>query len=221
MKLHFIVGFCAALAACSSTEEAQVPAASVQDAAVDAPAESSSPDSSSADAPPDDSSFADSSSPDTSSTDAETSFETCENACTMTELALTFGSNEAVVDRAQFGFNAPDNGKVSLHVEAHFGGDPACPTGASPSPDRTVIFANVPIPTDSTPIENAAVTLLDFEGTLSPNPFDSATSATLSPVAAKPTPTDDAFIAFDVNATFDGGTMTGHIYAVHCDSMDE
>ncbi len=44
--------------------------------------------------------------------------------------------------------------------------------------------------TDTRAERTRAVTLLDFEGTLSPNPFDSATNATLSPVAAKTTPPD-------------------------------
>jgi hypothetical protein len=153
--------------------------------------------------------------------EAGPSFGTCENACTQTNLALTFGSSKESIDRAQLGFNAPAGGTQTLHVEAHFGGDPACPTATSPSPDRTVIFGNLPIPTDATPVENTPVTLLDFKGTLSTSPVDKATHAKLTPVAVKVSPATDAFIAFDVEVTFPDGTMTGHVYATHCDSLDE
>jgi hypothetical protein len=30
----------------------------------------------------------------------------------------------------------------------------------------------------------------------------------------------EGFIAFDLSATFPSGTASGHIYAVHCDSLD-
>jgi hypothetical protein len=60
------------------------------------------------------------------------------------------------------------------------------------------------------------VTLLDFKGTLSPNPVDEATQSKLTPVAA-----GAGFVAFDAEVTFPDGTMTGHVYATHCDSLDE
>jgi hypothetical protein len=235
MKLRFLMGVCVVLAACSSSEGSKQNTSS-QDAAVDTSSleasspDSSSPDSSSPDATPEDSSLTDSPLPDalpdalsedTSPPDGGPSFESCEDACAQTLLTLVFGNDEVSIDRAQFGFNLPDNGEQTLHVEAHFGGDPACPSPSSPTPDRTVIFANVPIPTDPTPIEGTPVTLLDFEGSLSPNPFDKATQVTLTPVAARMTPPEAAFVAFEVDVVFPGGTMVGHVYASHCDSMDE
>jgi hypothetical protein len=236
MKLPFVVGLCVVLAACSSSEGPNENAPS-QDAAVETSSpEASSPDSSSPDASAEDSSLSDSPptdappedvlsedtpSEDTSSPDGGPSFETCEDACTQTLLTLVFGNDEASIDRAQFGFNPPDNGEQTLHVEAHFGGDPACPSPSSPTPDRTVIFANLPVPTDSTPIVGIPVTLLDFDGSLSPNPFDKATQVTLTPVAARMAPPEAAFVAFEVDVVFPGGTTVGHVYASHCDSMDE
>jgi hypothetical protein len=232
MKLRFVVGLCAVLAACSSSEGSKGTSTPSQDAAADTSSpETSSPDSSSPDASPEDSSLPDSPLPDVLPEDALSEdsflpdggppFEACEDACSQTLLTLVFGNDQASIDRAQFGFNLPDNGSQTLHVEAHFGGDPACPSPSSPTPDRTVIFANVPLPTDVTPIEGTPVTLLDFEGSLSPNPFDKATQVTLTPVAARMTPLDAAFVAFEVEVVFPGGTMTGHVYAVHCESMDE
>jgi guanyl-specific ribonuclease Sa len=236
MKLRFVVGLCVVLAACSSSEGSKETTPS-QDAAVDTSSlEASSPDSSSPDTTPEDSSLTDSLLPDalseaalpedalsedTSPPDGGPSFETCEDTCAQTLLTLVFGNDEVSIDRAQFGFNLPDNGEQTLHVEAHFGGDPACPSQSSPTPDRTVIFANVPIPVDTTPIDGTPVTLLDFEGSLSPNPFDKATQVTLTPVAARMTPPEAAFVAFEVDVVFPGGTMVGHVYASHCDSMDE
>jgi guanyl-specific ribonuclease Sa len=237
MKLRFVVGLCAVLAACSSSEGSKGTSTPSQDAAADTSSpDTSSADSSSLDASPEDSSLTDSPVPDvlpedvlpedaqsedTSSPDGGPSFETCEDTCAQTLLTLVFGNAEASIDRAQFGFNLPDNGEQTLHVEAHFGGDPVCPSQSSPTPDRTVIFANVPIPTDSTPIDGTPVTLLDFEGSLSPNPFDKATQVTLIPVAARMPPPEAAFVAFEVEVVFPGGTMVGHVYASHCDSMDE
>ncbi len=236
MKLRFVVGLCVVLAACSSSEGSKGTSTPSQDAAVDTSSleasspDSSSPDSSSPDATPEDSSLTDSPLPDalpdalsedTSPPDGGPSFESCEDACAQTLLTLVFGNDEVSIDRAQFGFNLPDNGEQTLHVEGHFGGDPACPSPSSPTPDRTVIFANVPLPKDSTPIVGTPVTLLDFEGSLSPNPFDKATQVTLTPVAARMTPPEAAFVAFEVDVVFPGGTMVGHVYASHCDSMDE
>lgn len=150
--------------------------------------------------------------------DAQPAFETCSGSCAVTDLALTWGGKQVPFDRAQFGFNS--SVPPTLHVEAHFGGEPACPTESSPSPDRTIVFANVPIPTDTTPIEGTSVTLLDFEGSVSSNPFDKATQATLTPVAVRIEPRSDAFVGFDVNVAFGQGSLVGHVYATHCESLD-
>jgi hypothetical protein len=227
MKRLLILCLCAALPACSSSQEPSEPAspsqeAGVHDAAFEAPATDAAPeDSSPTDASPEEAAPAEASPQDAPSADSPneggSSFETCENTCAQTNLLITLGGKKGTLDRAQFGFNA----NQTLHLEAHFGGAPACPTQSSPAPDRTVVFANVPIPTDLTPIENTPVTLLDFKGDLSPNPMDKATKAKLTPVAASASPPSGGFVAFEVEVTFPNGTMTGHLYATHCDTMDE
>ena len=30
-----------------------------------------------------------------------------------------------------------------------------------------------------------------------------------------------SYVAFDLSATFDAGTVAGHVYALHCASLDE
>lgn len=221
-----LAALCTAIAACSSSEDAKDNPQVSQDAGADtsppdgAVAEAGA-DGPAVDAPSDDAPSSDVVSNDATPSETGAPFETCEGDCAQTSLTITLGNNTAAVDRAQFGFNAADKGAPTLHIEAHLGGDPACPSTSSPTPDLTVIFGSVPIPTDTTPIENTPVTLLDFTGDLSPNPFDKAMTATLTPVAIKTDPPESAFIAFDVSVTFPNGTMTGHVYATHCDSMDE
>jgi len=147
-------------------------------------------------------------------------FLTCEASCAQTSISITLGGNTLGLNRAQFGFDKSDTGEQLLYIEAHFGGDSACPSESSPSPDRTVIFAHIPVPSDSTPIEGTPVTLLDFKGDLTSNPLEKATKVKLTPVAINTTAAAP-FVAFDVEVTFATGTMTGHLYATHCDSLDE
>src|SRR5689334_19799232 len=68
---------------------------------------------------------------------------TCDGACRTTALVATFGSKTGTLDRAQLGVDHGDTGDT-LHVEAHHGGDPACPTASSPTPDRTFVLSGVP-----------------------------------------------------------------------------
>lgn len=225
MDRLLLIALCAVLAACSSSEDTSQPEAPIPDAGVEATADSAEVDSEATDAPVSDSEAADAvaeaPAEDASPVEAGNPFETCEGACAQTSLTVTLGGNKGTLDRAQFGFNAPSGGSQTIHMEAHFGGDTGCPSETSPTPDRTVVFGSVPIPSDTTPIEGTPVTLLDFEGSISSNPFDKATQVKLIPVAAKVSPPGSAFVAFDVEVEFAGGTLTGHVYATHCDSMDE
>jgi hypothetical protein len=43
-----------------------------------------------------------------------------------------------------------------------------------------------------------------------------ASAVTLTPVTFS-----DVFVAYDVMLTFDAGTISGHFYATHCDSLDK
>lgn len=130
------------------------------------------------------------------------------------------------LDRAQFGDERPDGGAQLLYVEAHSGGDPACPDadgGAGASPARTVIVANVPraaAGTSFTKADGVAVTLLDFDGSQIPGnpPFVKATALTVTVVAIDPAPTP-SFVDLDLDATFAEGTVKGRIHAEYCASM--
>jgi hypothetical protein len=126
-----------------------------------------------------------------------------------------FGATRAPFDRAQHGLE----GDGGLYVEAHFAGDPACPGPSSPTPDRTLIVAGLRWPGDGGPqtyADGVRVTLLDFAGNLSPNPFDRA--VTVRAVARSVQP--GVLVSFTLEATFDGGVVTGGFEAPHCASLD-
>lgn len=139
----------------------------------------------------------------------------CTGACAVTDLVAMFGGASAGFGRAQHGVE-PDGG---LYVEAHFGGDPACPGPTSPTPDRTLIIAGLRAPPDGgtlTEADGLRVTLLDFVGNLSPNPFDRAVTARARPRYAAP----GVLVSFLLDATFDGGMVNGGFAAPHCASLD-
>lgn len=149
--------------------------------------------------------------PDAGDTDAGA----CTGACASTDLSATFHGVTAGFDRAQHGVE-PDGG---LYVEAYFGGDPACPGPSSPTPDRTLIISGLHAMADGgaqTTADGLRVTLLDFVGNLSSNPLDRAVSAQATLRYAQP----GVLVSFTVEASFDGGTVTGGFAAAHCDSLD-
>jgi hypothetical protein len=130
-------------------------------------------------------------------------------------LVVTLGTRSGEFDRAQHGLQ-PDAG---LYIEASFGGDPACPTQTSPTPDRTLIIAGLHAMPDGGVISYAdglRVTLLDFNGALTTLPFVRATSARATPLSVTP----GTLAVFAIEATFDGGTLRGRFSAAHCASLD-
>jgi hypothetical protein len=137
---------------------------------------------------------------------------TCTGACATTSLTAMFGSTTRQLDVAYFGIS----GGATLYVEAYGGAAAGCPTMNSPTPDYTLIFGNVPMPT-STAMVTSPANLIDFQGDLltSPAPM-AATSVMLTPVAKNPNE-----LALDVNLTFPAGTIAGHLFATHCDSLDD
>jgi hypothetical protein len=138
---------------------------------------------------------------------------TCTGTCATTNLTATFQVTR-VLDRAYFGITAADN---TLHVEAYLGGGSGCPTMDSPTPDYALILGTVARPTSTMPSSSPG-NILDYQGDLLGGPLGAAaTTVTLTPVAAM----GDAFVAFDANLVFAAGTVTGHVYATHCASMDE
>lgn len=134
------------------------------------------------------------------------------------------------LDRAQFGLTKLADGH-EIYVEAHFGGDPACPTESSPSPDRTAIITGLlaedPPGRTIDYAAHARANLLDFKGDITMEPILKGTSVTLTSLASNACPDcaagdPDRFVAFEVNATLsDGTTIAGTVKASHCGSLDE
>lgn len=203
-RLALFFGFAVA-AACSSTDTSTPPATSSSDGG--ATNEAGASDAS------------------TSSDASASDFSTCEGACATTALTVTFDGKSEPLTRAQFGFVKGDGGALLLHLEAHDGGSPACPTSASPTTDRTLVFEDLPIPKDGTVIDGSAgvrAAFFDFKGTLLPStPLAKATSVKLTPKAAISEGGALSKVAFDVTLTFpSGGTLSGHLFAEHCATMD-
>lgn len=133
-----------------------------------------------------------------------------------TLLNVSVGANRGVMDRAQHGLE--QDGGV-LYVEAHFGGDPACPTMTSPTPSRTLIIAGLrPLPAGSTLAYDAGlrVTLLDFQGTLTTAPLVRAVDARAVSLGG----TAGTLVRFSLEATFADGGVSGTFAAEHCASLD-
>ena len=132
--------------------------------------------------------------------------------CQTTALTAAFQTTR-MLDHAYFGITAADN---TLHVEIYKGGAAGCPTMSSPTPDYTLVLGRVARPT-STATSTSPGNILDYQGDLLGGPLGAAaTSVTITPVAAM----GDAFIALDVMLTFSAGTVSGHLYATHCASLD-
>jgi hypothetical protein len=129
----------------------------------------------------------------------------CEGTCKTTSLTATFMATRTL-DVAYFG----NNSDFTLYVEAYKGAAAGCPTMNSPSPEYTLILGQIGAQGTS------PASFIDFKGDMLPSVQPvTATSVTLTPVAA-----DTDFAAFDVMLTFAAGTVSGHFYATHCDSLD-
>lgn len=114
-----------------------------------------------------------------------------------------------VLDRAYYGVNA--NG--SLHVEVYRGGGTGCPEMNSPTPEYTLILGGV-MPAGGASPGN----FLDYEGDMLPNMMlgQAASSVMLTSVVYQA----GMSVALDAMLTFPAGTITGHLYATHCTSLD-
>jgi hypothetical protein len=135
-----------------------------------------------------------------------------------TSVDVVIGGVSRTLERAQFGRSKDDAGET-LYIEAHEGGDPACPTESTPTPKRTVIVSNVPLGaagTVYTKADGIAVSFLDFTGDqLDGKPLSKATAATVTIVAI-----ESMSVELDVDATFAEGTAKGRLYAEHCESLN-
>lgn len=130
--------------------------------------------------------------------------DACDATCRKNSFVATFDGAAAAFDRAQFGI---ETGGETRHVEAFGGGDPACPSESSPTPQRTLVFAGVG---GATP----KLSYFDFVG--SGAPLVKAKTLTITNVVKLAD-----VVAFDVDATFDNGTVKGHVAATLCDSLSD
>lgn len=139
----------------------------------------------------------------------------CAADCATTDLLVRFGARTATFERAQHGVEADGR----LYVEAHAGGDPACPTMTSPTPLRTLVIAGLRVLPDggaSTFADGLRVTLLDFGGAVTTAPLERAHDARATARWVEPA----RLVSFQLSATFDGGTLSGGFSAPHCASLD-
>ncbi len=160
---------------------------------------------------------------------------TCTGNCTTMTLSAEFGVTTRPFERAFFGLTSPQNsgsGTWEVYIENSAGGGEQCPSMNSPTPRYLLILAGLPFPSDGAagPV-SGTVNLVDFEGALLPQaPREEASSNTVTWRAFDPciacvegTEPDRAsrMVAVDIETTFAGGTISGHSYATHCDSLDD
>lgn len=146
----------------------------------------------------------------------DSGFTACEGACRTNTLSAAFMVTREL-DRAYYGVTTETNPpSTMLHVEAYRGGGTGCPTRASLTPAYTLVLGQVAVPSDATPSSSPG-NILDYVGDLLGGPVGAAaTQVTITPVAYQP----GQFVAFDAAVTFASGTVTGHAFATHCDSLD-
>lgn len=157
----------------------------------------------------------------------------CEGACRDVGATIDIGGQQGGFQRAFYGLTAPtvsSSGEWRLHIEVLSGGEDACPSESSPAPDWNLILGSVPLPVDTAGLTGLGGSFLDFDGRfLGAVPVSSAQAVTVTPVAAnvctecvgQGAPSHPAgFVAFVVEATFESGTISGHVFATHCDSLD-
>jgi len=151
----------------------------------------------------------------------------CSGPCSTHDLQANFGNATSPLSRAVYGLTSPANassGEWEIYVEAHEGGDAGCPTMSSPTPKRTLVVAGLPAPL----MDGGTASLLDFDGALlGATPVAKATAVSITPTASSVCtacvgqgPDASGYVALDIVAKFDGGDVTGHVYATHCESLD-
>jgi hypothetical protein len=136
---------------------------------------------------------------------------TCDGECAETSVRAEFQAVR-VFDHAVFGINSD----ATLHVEAYLGGDAGCPIETSPAPDYTLVLGKVAEPNGTAPTTSTG-NVLDFVGDLLGGALGAqANTVIVRAVAASP----NEFVALDVDLEFANGGVIGHLYAIHCDSLD-
>lgn len=139
-----------------------------------------------------------------------------------TTAVVTINGVKRTLERAQFGLDADG----TFHIEAHEGGDPACPDQTSPSPKRTVIISGVKSAapgTKQTKAEGANATFLDFVSDQLPEgtPFTKGTAVTIEIVAIEGAAGAETEVELEIDATFAEGSVEGRVFAEFCQSLSE
>lgn len=157
----------------------------------------------------------------------------CSGACRELSVSATTTLGTGGFDRAYYGLTHPDvdgAGRWRIHVEVLAGPGDGCPT-VDTQTDRTLVVTNFDAtPGEYTDADGAAVVLFDYVGDLLAAPLERSSALTITLTGADvctdcfgaAEPADpDGWISLDVSATLEGGgTVAGHVYATHCDSLD-
>lgn len=168
---------------------------------------------------------------------------TCEGDCATHDLTIAFGANTRALGRAVYGLSSPEQSSSGegweIYVEALQGGFSGCPEELSNAPEYTFIVSGLPIVTGGEELSNEThqlnAILFDYQGDLVPDP-PFRTTATDVRITARTTSvcTDcvgmgssmmgnsdpGGFVSLDIEATFPEGTVSGTLYAEHCNSLD-
>ncbi|MGV3624784.1 MAG: hypothetical protein ACO1OB_28450 [Archangium sp.] len=127
-------------------------------------------------------------------------------------LVLTLDGNSGGFDRAYHGVE--QDGRI--YVEAYFGQAPlGCPMQSTAS-SRTLIISNLRPDAGTDYAGGLRVTLFDFDGTITNEPLVRFTETSSTPVDVRPR--DE--VSFTLNATLDGGVVSGRFTAIHCPALD-
>ncbi len=148
-----------------------------------------------------------------------------------TSMSVTIQGVTRELVRAQFGTSSVDAGAgatgAGIYLEAHKGGDPACPSASSPTTDYTLIVANVPRGEPGARFamaDGVRVSYFDFKGDQIADggvaPFVKATSVTVTVVALEGT-SSSGTVELEVDATFANGTAKGRVYGEFCASLSD
>jgi len=140
-----------------------------------------------------------------------------------TSVAAKIGNVTRTLSRAQFGTETDDAGKPRAHVEAHLGGDPACPStdpdaASTAQPDYTLVVGEVPRGNAGdvfTKADGVSAAYFDFKGDqLTGAPLTKASAVTVTIVKS-----DATTFEIEIDATFAEGTAKGRIAASYCQSL--
>jgi hypothetical protein len=127
-------------------------------------------------------------------------------------LVLTLNGNTAGFDHAYHGVE-PDG---RIYVEAYFDqSPPGCPIQSTTSA-RTLIISNLKPDAGTDYDGGLRVTLFDFDGSITNEPLIRFTQASSMPVDVRPG--DE--VSFTLEATLDGGVVSGQFTAIHCPILD-